>query len=202
MFLGIVLLTVRSLIQLKKGNTMNISSVTNAQRVGKIVLHSSHALKLALEPDPQMLGNPELRDNSGRVYFITIDGKIVKIGGSQCKGGIQGTISAYLGGFAKGMSPRSYCGWNYIRQAIKAGQTVEFYFILAPIITAQIPTMNSIKTLQIPVDYHSIETDCVQEYLAHEKDYPYLNVQESGRKWRDLTGPLGESLLAEYSGII
>ena len=202
MFLGIVLLTVRLLIQLKKGNTMNISSVTNAQRVGKIVLHSSHALKLALTLDPQMLGNPKLRDNSGRVYFITIDGKIVKIGGSQCKGGIQGTIGAYLGGFAKGMSPRSYCGWNYIRQAIKAGHTIEFYFIMAPIITARIPTMNSIKTLQIPVDYHSIETDCVQEYLAHEKDYPYLNVQESGRKWRDLTGPLGESLLAEYSGII
>ena len=181
---------------------MNISSVTNAQRVGQIVLHSSHPQKLAFLPDAKIALTDKLKDNTGRVYFITIDGKIDKIGGSQCKGGIQGTIAAYLGGFAPGMSPRSYCGWNYIRQAIKAGKTVEFYCIWAPTITAQIPTMNSVKSLQIPVDYHSIETDCVQEYLQTEGEYPYLNVQESGRKWRDLTGPLGESLLKDYPGII
>ena len=73
---------------------------------------------------------------------------------------------------------------------------VEFWFILAPTTTARIPTMNGFIEQSIAVDYHQIETACVAEYLDVEKDYPYLNMQESGRKWID-TG-----LLEGYPGII
>lgn len=174
---------------------MNISHVTNAKRVGEIGLSSTHDKKLTLKTDPNITRD-ELRNDTGRVYFLTVDGEIQKIGGSQSKGGIQATIAAYLGGFAKGMSPRSYCGWNFCRQQVSAGKKVEFYFILAPMTTAQIPTMNGFKEVEIALDFHQIETACVQEYLAVEGDYPYLNMQESGRKWID-TG-----LLEGYPGII
>jgi hypothetical protein len=174
---------------------MEISHVTNAQRVGHIELSITHDKKLAFVPD-RGISKERLRNENGRVYFLTVDGDIKKIGGSQCKGGIQSTIGAYLGGFAKGMSPRSYCGWNYIRQQVQAGKNVEFWFILAPTTTAIIPTMNGFIEQAIAVDYHQIETACVAEYLAIEKDYPYLNMQESGRKWID-TG-----LLEGYPGII
>ena len=174
---------------------MHISHVTNAKRVGKIGISSTHDKKLTLETDPG-ISKSELRDNTGRVYFLTVNGEIKKIGGSQCKGGIQSTIAAYLGGFAQGMSPRSYCVWNYCRKEILAGNLVEFWFILAPTTTAEIPTMNGTKTVEIALDFHQIETACVQEYLDVEHDHPYLNMQEGGRKWID-TG-----LLEGYPGII
>jgi hypothetical protein len=174
---------------------MEISHVTNAQRVGHITLSTTHDKKLALITDPG-ISRDRLRDDTGRVYFITVNSVIKKIGGSQSKGGIQATIAAYLGGFAKGMSPRSYCGWNYIRQQILEGNHVEFWFILAPMTTAKIPTMNGFIEQTIAVDFHQIETACVAEYVEIMKDYPYLNMQESGRKWID-TG-----LLEGYPGII
>ena len=174
---------------------MEITHVTNAQRVGHITLSTTHEQKLAFVPDTGITRD-QLRNENGRVYFITVNGAIKKIGGSQSKGGIQSTIAAYLGGFAKGMSPRSYCGWNYIRQQIQAGNHVEFWFILAPTTIAKIPTMTGIIEQAIAVDFHQIETSCVAEFLEVEKEYPYLNMQESGRKWID-TG-----LLEGYPGII
>ena len=179
---------------------MKISDVSNAKRVGAIGLSPKHDKKLSLVVDSN-LSKDDLKNNVGRVYFLTVDGHIKKIGGSQCKGGIQGTIAAYLGGFAPGMSPRSYCGWNYIRQHVINGSLVEFYFILAPMTKTKIPSMSSFVEVDIPVDFHQIETACVQEYLSAEKTYPELNVQESGRKWRDLSGPMGK-LLEGYPGII
>jgi len=174
---------------------MEISHVTNAQRVGHIELSTTHEKKLAFFAD-RGISRERLRNENGRVYFLTVDGEIKKIGGSQCKGGIQSTIASYLAGFSKGMSPRTYCGWNYIRQQVQAGKHVEFWFILAPMTTASIPTMNGFIQQSIAVDYHQIETACVAEYLKVENDYPYLNMQESGRKWID-TG-----LLEGYPGII
>lgn len=174
---------------------MHINHVTNAKRVGQIGISTTHDKKLTFVAD-SAITRSELRDDTGRVYFITVNGKIQKIGGSQCKGGIQSTIGAYLGGFAQGMSPRSYCGWKFCRNEVEKGNLVEFWFILAPMTTAKIPTMNGFIEQAIAVDYHQIETACVQEYLEVEKDYPYLNMQESGRKWID-TG-----LLEGYPGII
>lgn len=174
---------------------MKIDHVTNAKRVGQIGISTTHGKKLTFVADSSITRD-ELRDATGRVYFITINGEIKKIGGSQCKGGIQSTIAAYLGGFAQGMSPRSYCGWNFLRQHVVAGDLVEFWFILAPTTKAHIPTMNGTKEVEIALDFHQIETACVQEFLAVEGKYPYLNIQESGRKWID-TG-----LLEGYPGII
>lgn len=174
---------------------MNINHVTNAKRVGQIGLHQTHDKKLTLVTDPKIT-RQDLRDDTGRVYFLTVNGVIKKIGGSQSKGGIQATIAAYLGGFAHGMSPRSYCVWNFCRRETVAGNLVEFYFILAPTTVAQVPTMNGFIEQKIAVDYHQIETACVKEYVETMKAYPYLNMQESGKKWID-TG-----LLEGYPGFI
>jgi hypothetical protein len=179
---------------------MKIDYVTNAKRVGRIGISTKHSKKLTFAAD-LTITRAELRDNTGRVYFITVNSEIQKIGGSQCKGGIQSTIGSYLGGFAGGNSPRTHCGWNFLRQHVVAGNLVEFWFISAPTLTATIPTMNGFIQQQIAVDFHQIETACVQEYLQVENDYPFLNMQEKGGKWRDMTGPSGR-LLDGYLGII
>ena len=174
---------------------MNINKATNAKLVGEIKLHTEHDKKLIFNA-ASTITKSELKDNRGRVYFIVLDDEIHKIGGSQAKGGIQATISPYLGGFAKGMSPRTYCVWNYMFQKLKLGHTINIYFILAPSFEIMIPSMYNNKLKITTADYHDIESDCIQEYIKEENQYPYLNIQESGRHWID-TG-----LLEGYPGII
>ena len=88
-------------------------------RIGQVVKSSNHEKKLTFVYDKNI--TKELRkDNRGRVYALCVNGEIVKIGGSQAKGGIDGTYSAYFGGFAPKMSLRTYCVWNFMRQDRKS----------------------------------------------------------------------------------
>jgi len=47
----------------------------------------------------------------------------------------------------------------------------------------------------MPVDFHTIEEAFVKAYVEKEGKYPFLNMQESGRRWED-TG-----LLEGYPGL-
>mgnify|MGYP006076708593 FL=1 len=129
----------------------------------------------------------ERQNACGKIYIITCDDKIVKIGGSQTKGGIEGTINAYLGGFREGNSKRTYAVWNYINQQVKAGKTIEVYYYNLPQVRVEIQKMNGdYQQHYISVDYHTIEKSYVDEYKLLNGNYPYLNVQESNTKWEDL----------------
>ena len=175
---------------------MNINTIKNATRVGHLEKSTSHNLKLVLIKDKD-ISNEDIRDNRGRVYFLIVNSEVFKIGGSQAKGGIQSTIAAYLGGFAKGMSPRTYCIWKFCRQQIELGNNVEFFFMLAPKIVVDSPSLSSWKKVETTQDFHLIEETCLHEYVEQEGKYPYLNMQESGRRWKDMG-----DLLEGYQGII
>jgi len=175
---------------------MNINTIKNAIRVGHLEKSTTHDLKLVLINDKD-ISNEDIRDNRGRVYFLTINDEVFKIGGSQAKGGIKSTIAAYQGGFAKGMSPRTYCIWKFCRQQIELGNKVEFYFMLAPKIFVDSPTLSGWKKIETTQDFHLIEENCLEEYLEKEGKYPYLNMQESGKRWKDM-----DDLLEGYQGII
>jgi len=163
---------------------MDISHITTMVRVGKVVNHLTNDRKLMFEYNSAM--TRELRkDERGRVYALCVDGKIVKIGGSQAKGGIDGTYSAYFSGFAPKMSLRTYCVWNFMKQAIDSGKIVEVYCVWADTVTVDVPTMTGSIQQTITIDYHAIENNFVNEYVQSEGTYPFLNMQESGRKWID-----------------
>lgn len=168
----------------KKEKTMKISNIKTMTRVGKVVDHDTNPMKLKFEYDSNITREMR-RDNRGRVYALTVDGTIYKLGGSQAKGGIEGTYSAYFSGFAKGMSERTYCVWKFIKDAISKGQTVEVYCVWADTVTIGVPTMYGVEKQTIAIDYHAIENNFVKEYLRVEGEYPYLNMQESGRRWVD-----------------
>jgi len=170
---------------------MNIDKVTTMTRIGhfekkniisKIDPEGTKSLKLV--PDLNIT-KEQLKDVRGRVYTIVVDGEIKKIGGSQDKGGIQGTIGWYLNGFNKGNSERTYCTWNFLHRAITAGKKVEIYALWSPMVSIKIPTMTSSIIKEIPVDYHSIESAFAKEYYDIEQSHPELNMQESGSKWFD-----------------
>ena len=163
---------------------MKISNIKTMTRVGKVVKHDSNPMKLKFEYDTAMTRDMR-KDNRGRVYALTVDGVICKLGGSQAKGGIEGTYSAYFGGFAKGMSERTYCVWNFMSQAIASGKNVEVYCVWADTVTIGVPTMYGVEEQTIAIDFHAIENNFVNEYVRLEGEYPYLNMQESGRRWVD-----------------
>ena len=163
---------------------MKIDYITTMTRVGELVRRPGHKQKLQLVADAT-IDKQLLKDGRGRVYAIVVDGEICKLGGSQAKGGIKATFDAYCGGFAYGMSPRTYAVWNYLSQKIDSGCTVEIYCVWADTITVPVPTMTGSVTQTIAVDFHAIEKNFVDEYVQIEGKYPELNMQESGRKWED-----------------
>ena len=163
---------------------MRIDYITTMTRVGQLIQRPDHDKKLQLVPDSN-ISRELLKDDRGRVYAIVVDGEIHKLGGSQAKGGIKATFDAYCGGFAFGMSARTYAVWNYLSQKIAAGQTVEIYAVWADTVTVPVPTMTGTEMQTIAVDFHAIEKNFVDEYVRLEGGYPELNMQESGRKWED-----------------
>ena len=165
---------------------MNINEVINTNRVCEIKLSrkAKDSRKLMAVWDRDM-GSARLKVNTGRVYLVVINGEIEKIGGSQSKGGIKNTIGSYLGGYAPGNSPRTYCCWNKFYQAIKNGDKVEIYATWAPTVECVIPTMTGSVTRTIPVDFHTIEDAFVQEYVLKHGKHPELNIQEAGRTWQE-----------------
>lgn len=173
---------------------MHISKVQNMIRVGQVVRRDDHDKKLRFKWDEAITKEMQ-KDERGRVYALCVDGVIHKLGGSQAKGGIKGTYDAYFSGFAKGMSARTYCVWNHIVKAIDSGKIVEVYAVWAPLVQVTIPTMHGSETKKMPVDFHTIEEAFVKAYVQEEGQYPFLNMQESGRRWED-TG-----LLEGYPGL-
>jgi hypothetical protein len=173
---------------------MKITELQNLYRAGQIIRKADHADKLDIQLDPTMT-RELFRQEVGRVYFIVVNGEIKKIGGSQAKGGLKGTLGAYFTGFAKGMSARTYCVWNFMRQQIDQGHTVEIYVTFAPLVEATIPGPLGHVTVHIPVDYHTIEKSYVDHFVLVESKHPYLNMQESAGRWED-TG-----LLEGYHGL-
>ena len=152
--------------------------------IGNVVKHDTHPKKLKFNYDNEI--TKEIRkDNRGRVYAIVVDREIVKIGGSQAKGGIDGTFGAYFGGFAKGMSERTYCVWNFMMQQIEQGKNVEVWCVWAHTVTLPVPTMYGREEQTIAIDFHAIENNFVNEYVRIESTHPYLNTQEAGRRWVD-----------------
>lgn len=162
---------------------MKITHITTMKRVGEITTQPNEK-KLAFVADPNIT-REELRDIRGRVYAIVVDGEIEKIGGSQDKGGIQGTVGWYLNGWAKGNSERTYCTWNFFTKNCHAGKRVEVYAVWAPMVTVTIPTMTGSVQKTMPVDFHTIEKAFNDEYFEFEGRHPTLNMQESGQRWQD-----------------
>ncbi|EAI9066039.1 type II restriction endonuclease [Campylobacter lari] len=127
-----------------------------------------------------------LTENVARVYLIVVDGEIKKIGGSQDKGGIKGTLSIYRDGGIKGRpSIRSYGIWYFLYHTILQGKKIEFYMIFQENFEKDIKGLFGYhKIKNASISYKFIEECCNKDYLAFENNkYPDWNVQEQGMDW-------------------
>ena len=133
-------------------------------------------------PLPQKI----LTENLARVYLIVVDGKIKKIGGSQDKGGIKGTLSIYRDDGVKGRpSVRSFGIWYFLYHTILEGKRIEFYMIYHDNFEKDVKGLFGFhKVFNASISYKFIEECCIADYLSVENNiYPEWNIQEQGMDW-------------------
>ena len=161
---------------------MNIDKVITAKKLGNVIKVENNPNKMW---DVSWLVNEEiLTDTSGRVYFITSNGEIKKIGGSQDKGGIKGTFAWYtnnaLGG---GPSVRTYGIHILVKEELDKGNIVEIYAIFSQKIETYVKGLFGEKIVKTNVDFKTMENLCKGDYISVMGDYPEWNFQERGKKW-------------------
>jgi len=163
---------------------MNVKNLTNAVRVGEFSRNLTKAKRNLSFTKDKSLSNFDYKKDEARVYFIAINDRIVKIGGSNAKGGIYGTIAPYCSGNGGRPSDRTY-GVNYlIEQELLKGNKVELYAQWMPSVSTNVPSITSYKKISVSYSYKQMEEACVQEYLSHTSGvHPDWNFQEAGRPW-------------------
>ena len=164
---------------------MKISRLTYATKVGHFIMNEKPHVKtnLTFIKDPN-LSREDYKKNHARVYFITLDGEIVKIGGSNAKGGICGTITPYCSGNGGRPSDRTF-GVNYlIHEHLSTGATVEFYAQWASSAKVIIQALTAQKRMEVEISYKALEEACVKEYLKlNNGEFPRWNYQEAHLPW-------------------
>lgn len=135
-------------------------------------------------------GNPldqsVLTQNLSRVYLIVVDGIIKKIGCSEDKGGMKGTLRIYMDGGVKGRpSVRSFGIWYWLFHTITQGHKIEFYMIYQENFSAKVKGLFGYHNVHnASISAKLLEECCVSDYLNVENNkYPDWNVQEQGADW-------------------
>jgi len=161
---------------------LNISTVTTAKRVGVFSLSNKKNKKWEIT---WMKGLGEiLKDKSGRVYLIVVNGVIYKIGGSVDKKGILGTMSWYENNALSGApSTRTHGIHMLVYDELKKGNNVEVYMILSNKVEAPVKGLFGEKTMMVSIDFKEMENLCKSDYFSKCDKYPKWNFQENNEQW-------------------
>jgi hypothetical protein len=156
---------------------MHIKEVKTAIKVGDFVLRKGNKNKINFQFSSE-LDKRALSDDAARIYLITQDGIIKKIGGSIQKGRIKGTISFYIGAMTGSPGRPRFIVHLLIERALKDGSKVSLYMITSPKTTAQVSGLFGTKKMKI-ASFKEMEDLCKSDYYSREKRYPDWNFQEN-----------------------
>ncbi|HPC30943.1 MAG TPA: hypothetical protein PK119_00550 [Candidatus Paceibacterota bacterium] len=156
---------------------MHINEVKTAIKVGDFVLRKGSKNKISFQYSPN-LNKKTLSDDSARIYLITQDGIIKKIGGSIQTGGIKGTISFYIGAMTGSPGRPRFIVHLLIEKALKSGSKVALYMITSPKTSAKVSGLFETKKMKI-ASFKEMEDLCKFDYYSKEKKYPDWNFQEN-----------------------
>lgn len=162
---------------------MNINQVTTAVFVGKMNLLDGNTNKYweIIWDDTK---KEMIKETSGRVYIITSNKIIKKIGGSQDKGGLLGTFSWYENSALTGRpSIRTYGTHILIHQELLEGNEVEIYMIKSEKVMASIKGLFGETTKMVNTDFKEMENICKKDYKDIYGKYPDWNFQENKDQW-------------------
>ena len=168
---------------------MNINKVKTAFKVADILPRNDSNVKNIIKMSwyEQKTGYDTplkvLKDISGRVYLISVDGIIYKIGGSQCTNGIKGTWSPYCGGMGGSPSVRTYGIPILIREKLDGGSKVELHMITSEDVDAPVKGLFGEEVQRVGIDFKAIENKCKEDFKNMVGYYPEWNFQENNKSW-------------------
>jgi hypothetical protein len=184
---------------------MKIKEVKTAFKIMDAALNNDNTisfnyLETIYDENGNELPQSILTTNYARVYLIVVNGVIKKIGGSEDKGGMKGTLAIYKDGGVKGRpSIRSYGIHCLLLNELKAGKKIEFYMIYQDDITSTLKGLFGTKPKQkVRISYKYLEDSCKLDYKLRENDaLPDWNFQEQGMDWPALIKKLHADLMIE-----
>lgn len=115
------------------------------------------------------------------IYYITLDGEIVKIGAGQ--GGLKATISFYLNGLSPCNNDRTYCVWRSIREAYQKDQEVALYVEFLPRQNFDLEFFGEKFSLFTSLNHLDVERKITDLFYSQNGEYPIWNKQERGEEW-------------------
>lgn len=156
---------------------MNIKDVKTAIKMGDFVLRKNNRNKIDIKYS-SIINKKTLTDDSARIYLITQDGIIKKIGGSIQKGGIKGTISFYINAMEGSPGRPRFIVHLLIEKALRNNSKVSLYMITSPKTLATVNGLFGAKKMKI-ASFKEMEDLCKSDYYSREKKYPDWNFQEN-----------------------
>ena len=154
---------------------MNISQVKTATKIGTFKRTASGPNLIRID---YHANQDVLLDESPRIYLITSNQVIKKIGGSASKGGIKATMSFYLTSQQGSPGVPRFVIHHLIRRELDLGNSVELYMITSPRVLAEVNGLFGAYEVAI-ASFKEMEDICKADYFKLEKKYPDWNFQEN-----------------------
>jgi hypothetical protein len=131
------------------------------------------------------IDNSIISQNNGRCYYIVVNDKIVKIGYSDCSGGIKSTINSYRSSGNSGRpSDRTHGVHVLIAEQLLLGNKVEIYFHYNPPINVDLTLMDgSVISIDNSISGKILELKNMEIYKNKYNSFPIWNLQEAGKPW-------------------
>ena len=160
---------------------MHIHKVTTAVKIGNVLLRDDdnpNFIKMEYTNPNEDL----LTQNTGRVYLITSDNVIKKIGGSSSRGGIKSTMSFYVNSQSGSPGPSRFITQLLIRDELIKGHEVEIHMITSPLVISRVNGLFGFKEIEV-ASFSEMETMCKEDYKRAEGRYPDWNFKENGEDY-------------------
>ena len=161
---------------------MNINEVKNFTKVADIILDKYSKKFFNVE---WIIEHKKFCQNVvDRIYIITENDIIKKIGGSACKGGLQKTILTYRDS-SKGGKPsiRTTGVPLLINNSLKNGNKIAIYGMLGEKSMQKIKGLFEEKYMFVTANYKHSEMECLSDYKKICKKFPEWNFQENNEEW-------------------
>ena len=163
---------------------MNVDDLKFAIRIGECRIDSTPSPKkgayehqMFFEWDASF-PTKERKRYSAMVYYIIVDGRIIKIGQTSPKNGISGSIGFYINAGFDTPGANRFAINALIRTEITKGSRVEFYIQRMESVEFEIPGIERTEKIMACPDAKIMEQICKKQYLSRMGEYPAWNFQE------------------------
>jgi len=167
--------------------------VIMAKKIGKCISNLNPNSKRFWQMKWDSEFSDKIKDNAGRIYLIVSrapevegaksPGVIMKIGKSECRGGMKSTFSFYQSALGGSPSIRSFGIHHLINDEMSKGNQVEIYGIWSKPVKVQVPGLFETEEMEVTPSIHCMEDKCRSDYKKIMGDYPPWNFQERGAPW-------------------